>query len=156
MKSLHNASDLDQLGLTLLTGEADAYGMRILCDLNASGLALIQDFFGLPVMCQFEKNWNSKVNGEESVASIMLAHEILKPLVVFALLREGYQYVLQDEGWWYATAFNPDDLEDKPGFSHYLANPKRYGRRLFQNIKSRSPAPSVGSRNVHQFSGRAS
>lgn len=155
MKVLYNDTCLlSELGISPLTGEACAYSMRILCDLNEDGLLLVRDYFGWPQAAQLSENWNSQVNGKPAVASIMLHRDVFPSLVVFALFRKGYRYVAQDESWWHCTGFNDEDIEKRPVLKLYLEKPAEFGKRLFVNPKATSTAPSVGSRNVHAFSGR--
>ena len=91
---------LRELGIELLTGEACAYSMRLLCDLNEDGMMLINKAFGTffmvspaqPEKKRYEvyvngmmRKHNSQVNGKSSVASIMLSHVMIDELVKFGL-----------------------------------------------------------------------
>lgn len=71
-------------GVNILTGEADKYSMRMLCDLNRTGVRTVCDYFGInesPGM--FNANWNSKVHGQDAVASFMLPKAAIRDLAEF-------------------------------------------------------------------------
>jgi hypothetical protein len=147
---------LEDFGINILTGERCAFSMRLLCDMNADGVALVQDFLGLPVMSSFEKNWNSFVNGQEAVASIMLTREMIPGLIRFAIFRKGYRYMFGDPEGWNYTAYNDVDLEGNhalqmahDGELKFIPNGRRW-----TNPKPLSKAPSVGTCNIHAFTGR--
>ena len=157
MKSISFSTLPEKLGINPLTGEACAYGMRVLCDLNEDGTALVAAFLGMPGAL-FPGNWNSMVGTKPALGSVMLTRGVFPSLVRFALFREGFQYVLQGEGNTDATGFNDRDLREYPALSMYLDGSstmlKQNGghAQLYRN--PRNPAASVGDRNVHQFSGR--
>jgi hypothetical protein len=156
MIHVSNIQALEQFGVNPLTGEACAFAMRVLCDLNAEGAALLQEFLGIPA-ATFPESWNSRVNGQPAVASIMLTWECLPSLARFALWRRrdiavivGVKnggigmvgYTLED---WEkeATLFRSDPAtwHTDMGFCVYF-NPR---------IKN---APTIGTRHVHGISGR--
>lgn len=157
MKTFNSDSGLRRLGIEFLTGEACAFNMRLLCDLNESGCDLLRDYYGLPYDAKFAPPMNSRVNDQPSVASTMIERNAFPALIRFALFRQGYQYVYGDpEGLDY-TAFTDKDVEDpkQPYLKMILAGEASWlpEAKLFRNPKSPSQ-PSVGSRNVHQFTGR--
>lgn len=143
MKTVKSWRDMEQHGITCLTGEACAYGYRILCDLTMAGEALIQECFGfrkLPVDV-FHESWN------RGSGSIMLAHAMLEPLAVMALFKAGCSRVLiVSEGEFTSEAIyglEPgDNVADLEHMDWY-----RDGQfRVFHN-------PGY-ARNTHQMSGR--
>jgi len=69
-------------GINILTGEACAFNMRVLCDLTEEGCKIIEEFFGGTITCTRETNWNSG-----GVASVMIPRSCLKDLEKFCLLR---------------------------------------------------------------------
>lgn len=147
---VHSFNDLKQFGINFLTGESCAYAMRLLCDVNEDGRALLADFFGMPDI-QLAKNWNSSVNEKPSVGSFMLPRSILKELAQFAFFKAGARAVAHSPHS-IIGIFTEERFEgyrklnegiDKPGFS------------FCRNLAMTSGAPMAGSRNVHAFSGRA-
>lgn len=48
MQQIHsNWKELEKYGIFMLTGEACAYGMRVLCDVNAQGWRILKQYFGM-------------------------------------------------------------------------------------------------------------
>lgn len=71
MKSLTRFYDLQQYGIRPLTGEADLFGQRMLCDLTPQGAKLVAAWLGLgagPLPC------NPAWNGGTAVGSCLLPH----------------------------------------------------------------------------------
>src|SRR4051812_43485661 len=108
MKSIDCWRDLEQFGINRLTGEACAYGMRQLCDVNTQGASIIREFLGLGYNTKLAGNWNSRVNGEPSVGSVMLPYEIFGQLAVFCLLSDGAAAVSVSKSG-KAIGFYPED-----------------------------------------------
>jgi len=143
-------SHLEEIGINPLTGEADAYYMgRILCDLNEQGKETVREYFGLSHEA-FLPNWNSMVGGQPAVASIMLQRDTWSSLILFSLLRQGYDYVAVGGDAWIAMS------NDDPATAGLLERVQKLEElyRLYSNVAKRSSQPSVGGRNVHQFTGR--
>ena len=86
-----HGNTLRQFGMNLLTGEAENiwYLGRYLFDLNEHGKALIERFLGGTVEVRLGSNWNSQVNGEPAVGSVMLVQEVIPKLAVFCALMSG-------------------------------------------------------------------
>lgn len=154
-KHINNWRDLQGYGINALTGEACAYSMRTLCDLNEDGVDLIRDFFGMQIarapVDQFSANWNSTVDGKPAVASIMLVHELFAPLCRFILFNvERAQYVIdKGEGNCY-VGYTDADLAKYGKTAEDVA--LLYQGEMWRNPKN--PSASQGSRNVHQMTGR--
>jgi hypothetical protein len=170
MKTCSQLKDLEQFGIKLLTGEADALGYRILCDLDAQGVRVFKECFGLPRdtsendptsmrnrVYGMAANWNSG-----SIASVMLTGYELVPLAIMGFYLQGYDVVATDH-----TVFALEKNErielDSTG-EHYLVGegelwtwPESYGtiRRIIRQRKSDGQRVQ-GTRNVHQMSGRVS
>ena len=89
-------SDLEEYGLNCLTGEACAFHMRLLFDYNAEGAELLTNFLGLPVLAD-NSNWNSRVDGEDAVGSIMLTADAAWELATFAMLQYGFDRVIPNQ-----------------------------------------------------------
>jgi hypothetical protein len=131
-------------GLNCLTGEACAFGQRLLFDVNAEGRNLLCDFLGVASI-DLQPNWNSSVNTDLAIGSIMLTADTAWNLVTFALLSvDKYSHViphqLEHHG---AMGFDVDSeiaLE-------YLQKAREHYRVIVNTTNG-------VSRNVHQFTGR--
>jgi hypothetical protein len=151
---LRDYADLAQYGVNPLTGEADAYSRRILCDLNEQGVILLTAYFGLSHTIEarhcFPRNWNSMVGDFPAVASVLLAHAVIPDLMVFALLHVGqYDYVLEAPPGVGFTGFNEGDNYA----TAYLTRGLPEGYRVLPNESKRCKA-QVDGRNIHAMSGR--
>lgn len=136
--------NLIDFGINRLTGEACAFGRRILCDLNEDGRDLLADFFSISPNAFYE-NWNTKVGRKPAIASIMLDREYFKSILIFALLRQGWDYVIifnEDRLQFYVT-HNYEEL------SKWIKEQPELGV-----IHNWNHTNSCGSRNIHQMSGR--
>jgi len=92
-KTIDSWHDLEQYGIISLTGEACGTGQRLLCDLTPAGVELIESF--LTTTIKIGNNWNRR---EGQVASIMMPRCLLNDLLIYALLREGYEAVISVTG----------------------------------------------------------
>lgn len=102
MSTVSNWNCLRKYGIQYLTGEADAYSMRMLCDVNEEGKQLLETFFGGNVEIKQGSNWNSTVNGKPAVGSIMLPYSIFQDLAVFCLFHVDRMYaVVLDPGFYF-------------------------------------------------------
>ena len=173
MKSCNSFKDLEQFGIKPLTGEADALGYRILCDLTELGCKVFKECCGMPcapsqAVLGLAENWNSG-----AVASIMLTGFDIVPLAIMGFYLKGYDVVLTTgkSGENCVFALEHDEtLEYDPEQELYLfssgkhdppwpaqAWPSVYGE-IVHIIKQRKSDGQVvqGTRNVHQMSGRSS
>ena len=148
MKILNGNHHLKQYGISLLTGEACAYNMRVLCDLSQKGKKLISGYLGLPD-CTFAPNWNSTVDDEPAVASIMLPRCVFKELNIYILFHvEKSDIAISFED----ISFYGLKREDEYYQSYLdLAN-EHSGIKVYRNPCN--TAPSENGRNIHQFTGR--
>ena len=127
MRTLAGHDALKSFGIDVLTGEACAYGMRLLCDFTEDGAALLRDYFSLGDGDNsqiFNRNWNLTINGKDAIGSIMLDRSVFPSLVRFAMFREGYDYVVE-QGQAY-NAFNREHDKAKGGsydLSRYICTP---------------------------------
>ena len=87
-RPVHSLTDLRQFGINYLTGEACAYGMRKLCDVNEDGVKLLSDFFGCPEL-NLAQNWNSMVGEKPAIGSVMLTLSCVQDLSQFAFFAHG-------------------------------------------------------------------
>lgn len=138
---IYSWNDMAQFGLNVLTSEACAYSMRLLCDVNEDGKALLADYLGMPDI-HLADPWNSQVNGQPTVGSVMLAREMLLPLARFVLFKHGALALVEQEDGSVLGLFSTDRLD-------------RYLELGFNVLRNYSGAqPHQGSRNTHQFTGR--
>ena len=151
---IYGAEGLQRFGINPLTGEACAYGRRTLCDLNAEGVRLLRTYWGLSYDAQFVANWNSQVNGEPAVASVMLARSAMPDIAIFSLFhQEGFPMVLQNGPGLDLLAI-PAYLMDK--YVELLRERDPLTYTLHRNMSMRVNKALVHEgRNVHQATGRA-
>ena len=139
MKTVSHWDGLREFGIDLLTGEACSLMYRLLCDLTQSGKRIVERCLSVQIQSE---NWNSGSKEDPHVASIMLTHEMLVPLAVFALLESGCREVWVTDR--IAIGVEPDDSDDEVERMKRVHKPVRrfafHGR--FQD------------RNQHQMSGR--
>lgn len=175
MKTVNCLNDLRQFGIIPLTGEACALGMRCLCDLTAQGVAIVRECYSLQNGA-FAENWNSGDDSNPHIASIMLGYSSWQDIGVFALLNAGYHTVVrtkngalfgleatEDVVWEWTD--QPEDTDlwkgeyqyHRSAFPVVMTWPTCYGTidRIFRLRTSNSDIV-VGTRNVHQMSGRVS
>lgn len=144
-----NYDHLQELGINPLTGEACAFSMRLLCDLNEDGVRLLQDFFGLlpaDPNAIFPTRMNSSVGDKPSVASCMLVRSMFNDLYKFVLMLEGWDVVVQyGNDWTGMTGEHYEKYKD-----HYPGT-----INVFTNWRGCGNQPYRGSRNIHAMTGRS-
>lgn len=139
-----NVSDLKPFGINPLTGEACAYGMRILCDVNRDGKELLEEFLGGVLVTA--SNWNSQVNGKDAIRSVMLSRGVFADLYKYICWREGCKYVVVYPKNYLVAGYM--DLEN-----HEVEHFRQDGYELYRNPTIKSQ-PQVNGRNVHAMTGR--
>ena len=83
---------------------------RILCDLTQNGKRIVERCLSVQIQSE---NWNHGSEDDPHVASIMLTHEMLVPLAVFALLESGCREVwVTDRA---AIGIEPSDTRRRSG-----------------------------------------
>lgn len=138
---------LEMHGVNLLTGEADKYSMRILCDLNASGVETICTFFGInPATGTFNENWNSQVHGQDAIASFMLPRGTIPELCKFCAFHYMNTYVFCESG----NGYDLYSKEEHHKIQKFIDN----GRSVYHNYNYRADRAPASDRNTHQMSGR--
>jgi hypothetical protein len=147
---IHSWSDMQQLGLNVLTGEACKFAQRLLCDVNEDGAALMLDYLGVAML---GKNWNSTVNGKPAVGSVMLHRESLLQVAEFAILRmPDLRAIIYKGGAGVSGLFTCHMT------SQYLTLlkdwPSTTDKWTMRRVGKSDPNVSEGSRNIHQASGR--
>lgn len=145
-----NFNSMQEIGVHPLTGEADAFCMRLLCDLNKTGVEMMLAFLGMKPDTQLAKNWNSMVDNEPAVASIMLTRETLWGYAKFFLFMEGYEYIIEQPYGLYALQA---DEEQTAGYLRLCEAPGSEFK-LLRNPTSHSKQPRMGGRNIHAMTGR--
>jgi len=139
MKTVAGWPDLEPFGIVALTGEACSLMYRLLCDLTAQGKRIVERCLSVRITSE---NWNAGSANDPHVASIMLTHEMLTPLAVFALLESGCREVWVTDSA--AIGVETDDGEDEV-------------ERMKEGYKPRRRFAYHGphrDRNLHQMSGR--
>lgn len=151
---------LNEFGINILTGEACAYSMRLLCDINEDGVKLIQDALGIEVGANSMRRHNSQVNGKPSLFSVMLTQAMMDELIRFFLvdkhLRRGEILVhftpaeendFANEFFWGGTEgeFN----------ARFQMEENFYTVWNIRKYKIWGEQPHRGSYNVHDMTGRA-
>lgn len=149
MRTVSCWNDLRHFGFDVLTGEACGLGMRLLVDINKQAAATLRAVLDVKEI-SFKEQWNSG----EKVGCIMLPHDFLGPIAIFALLRGGYDVVWQCKGGTFHGMGRGEEKEYKdqeadPNHAYSIIKAMGYER-------SWSFAGTAGDRNVHQMSGRAS
>ncbi len=140
--------DLEKYGINPLTGEACAYSLRILCDVNQSGKELLERYFGNTITINPGSNWNSEVNKEPAIGSVMLPHEFLKPLATFILFHIEHCFAIIDQAGSGLYGVSEADLAQ---YLEYMPNGLNF-RRNYQYQSD--PSVVQGDRNIHQMSGK--
>lgn len=140
MRYLHCFDDLVPLGIVPLTGEACGLGYRILCDVTAAGGRIVAKCLGVEVC--FAEAWNRGGDDDPHIGSIMLAHEMLLPIAVFALLESGCTEV-----WRIRDGIVGIERQDARVEIDRLLSVHPPARRF-------SYRGTAGDRNVHAMSGR--
>jgi len=128
-------SDLERFGINPLTGEACAYSLRLLCDLNEDGVATLIEFFGGNIVFIKGSNWNSQVNSKPATASVLLPKNLFPVLGKYLLFRQGYPIVCEDTSGGFTGVTSPSEAF---GIVH----------------RNHGSDQSIAGRNVHQMTGR--
>lgn len=147
MATLYSFNDLARFGIGVLTGEACNYQMRLLCDLTAKGVDLLNNFLGVD-NAAYGENWNSSVGGEKSIAAVFLTRGMLSDLCVFALLHVDKAEVVLARG---GTFMGLE--KDHPYFAHYEAIVSQPGSG-YTVYRCLSGHPASGGSNEHAMTGR--
>ena len=136
-------SGLEQFGILSLTGEACAFSQRMLCDVNTDGADLLADFWGLPLV-NLAEPMNSRVAGKPSCGSVMLARSGWRAIAEFALFKSGALARFEREDGTLVGLYTQD----------YVDRYAELGTNLVRNYALTTSIPHVGSRNIHQATGR--
>ncbi len=139
MKTVADWSALGEFGIVALTGEACSLMYRLLCDLTARGKRIVECCLSVEIASE---SWNSGSKDDPHLASIMLTHEMIVPLGVFALLDSGCREVwVTDRA---AIGIESGDTEEQVELMKQVHKPRR-------RFAYHGP---YQDRNQHQMSGR--
>lgn len=141
LRTLKCWDDLRPYGIDLLTGEACAYSMRLLCDVNEEGKKLLEEFFGGCITIADGSNWNSGTKYGGSVGSVMLTRSIFAELAAFILLT--------------TTEVDSTIATFEGGAIEYTGKWLSGYGELGRTYRT-GPGPTEGGRNVNMASGRVS
>lgn len=151
MKTFNSLNSFWEIGINVLTGEADATGLRLLCDLSEAGRELMCRYLALPLDTQFQKNWNSLVGAEPAVASMLIARDAFKDILTFALFTiHEVDVVIEFPG---GTIVGGNDTDEY--IQRYLSDSSVIHKNVRRNLLKHS-RNRVGDRCVHAMSGRTS
>lgn len=155
MQQIHsNWRELEKYGIFMLTGEACAYGMRVLCDVNAQGWCLLKNYFGMVAspafsmestgVCILPEPWNSR---GEPIGSIMLPRDSFRELAAFILLNEEECSTV-----FIMKAGNVYGFTEQAELEQFH---KAWEDNIEWTVTRSTSGHTVGDREVHIMSGRA-
>lgn len=150
MKTLHSWEDLRSYGIDILTGEACAYGYRVLCDVTKAGVTLFNSVFDM--QSSLRPGWN-----DQDSYSIMMPRSMFQPLAIFALFTvdncsqvfvtyDGVVYGIEASDYGERVALFVAGCQGT-----FCEVCKRYGKGGGIQYTYRNPGYS---RNAHQMTGR--
>lgn len=142
MKAISSWRELEAYGIDLLTAESCGLGLRYLCDVTEKGKKILQRLFDVPSIT-FSEAWNRGSKEEPHVGSILLTHDMLTSIAVFALLETGCTevWVLKNKA---VVGIEASDTEEELKIWQDVHAP-------FRRLK---PQGTAGDRNVHLMTGR--
>jgi len=150
---------LKNQGVGFLTSESCGLGMRGLYDLSERGKILIEEFFSVTAN---NRNWNPQVGADDAVASIRMPYDVIRPLVVYCLFRNGAEVVFDAKSK-KGIVYNPEHLlalwssDGVPLFDDpEFAEIRDIYSKLYNNKYRMWQDFSTGLKglNTHVFSGR--
>ena len=148
---------LKQHGITFLTSEACGVGLRGLFDLTSEGQELLKEALGgMEANYPGWNDWEGK--------SAMLFYDMLRPLAIYLLLRDGTEVVIDVNVEnnivcanhlvaIYDLERDPNGVITDPDYQEYLERAKAVLEGKFR-VYWRSGTARNGMRNQHVFSGR--
>lgn len=153
-RPVYSFHDLTQFGINALTGESCGFGLRMLCDVTEQGKSLLTDYFGCANL-DLSPAWNSHTNGEPVVGSIMLSHQLLRPLAEFVFFTKGALAIMSNSqevmGLFTAeevALYEAKERDDKASLS-----PLNW-RLQYKPLNYRADGSSSGSRHQHAMTAR--
>jgi len=145
MKWITCWNDLGAYGIEALTGESCGLGYRLLCDVTADGLRILERCWGVRITPAAA--WNRGSAEHPHVGSVMLSPEMLVPVGVFALLESGcIECWLHDRG----NLVGIERADGAAAVEEYRARYREVTARKF------AYGGTAADRNVHAMTGRVS
>lgn len=124
--------------------------MRVLCDVTERGHDILLDYLGLPPHTTPLPSWNPRIGDEPAVACFMLHPSQLLPIAEFIMRRKGALAIMIRNKTTVVGLFSETKVKTYEEFVE--DNPEM--ATIWEVRRCYSVGPSIGSRNVHQFSGR--
>lgn len=137
-------NDLAPYGIVPLTGESCGLMFRILFDCTERGRRILATCLGVPDL-KLPEPWNRGSGDDPHVGSVMLSHDMLTPVGVFALLESGCTEV-----WLYRNG-SMLGIEPSDSAEHIELCRKMAPEALARTFAYRGTA---GDRNVHVMTRR--
>ena len=144
MQTINSWDDLSRYGIVPLTGEACGLMYRILFDVTARGKKILEKAFDVTEL-KLRENWNRGADTDPHVGCIMLAHDVLPFVGVFALLEDGCPEVWLTKGGGLIGIERTDLAEDVERFKEFHAS---------DLVRRFAYSGTAGDRNEHMMSGR--
>lgn len=144
MKTITRWNDLAAYGIDALTGEACGLSYRLLCDVTATGRAILEKLLSVPPLT-LHPNWNRGSPDDPHIGSILLPPDFWVPLGIFALLESGCAEV------WCAENRSLLGIEPTDASELIEAHRVLLGGTPVRRFAYRGTA---GDRTVHVISGR--
>jgi hypothetical protein len=141
---------LREMGITPLTGEADAYSFRCLCDLDEHGVELIKGILGFTVELTASP-WNG------GNASILLPYAWVTQLILYHILAQDHiAFSIPAGETPYAHEALITECETQAEADEYTerCNKLQFKYQTFRNWSALYGQPNKNGRNVHAWSGR--
>jgi hypothetical protein len=146
MKELRNWGDLEEFGISHLTGEACSLGQRSLCDVTKRGQQVLQNLLGCEL--KLSDNWNSGSPHDPHIGSIMLPREWFQAVALWCLLSKGAVYAevwIMKNGSVRGMIFDDLALEQETGYW------RQHEDQILRKYTNRSNSLQ---REIHAFTGR--
>jgi hypothetical protein len=146
MQQYDSWTDLERRGIGYLTGEACGLSMRLLCDVNERGRKTVETFLRCKLVD--DSNWNTTVDGEPAVASVMLPCSIFVELAAFAHVEQtGFPVRIISQNGRDEEAIGMEEGDDQAMYNRVeTVYPGRW--------VSKSTHPGTGIDNRHAMSSR--
>lgn len=143
--------DAEQFGISPITGEACNLSLRKLCDVNAAGLALLEDYLRTTITLQDPTN--SSVDGKPTVGCLLLAPAVLRDIARYGMASSGALAVVESIDGTLTPVYDQAYLDRYSAMVDSHEEQKRDRMFTIQRF-SRGTGPRVGNSNVHMATGR--
>lgn len=143
-RTIHTRRDLEQYGITVVTGESCPYSARTLCDVTERGRRIVFDLLGLPQATATEDGWNDAAR-----SSIMVPNDLFGLLAVWCLILSGCREVLVAKDGLTIGLDGSEPERDAETRRVYVE--MGWLDRIYAPVPGQ---PMVGTRSVHAMTGR--